>query len=326
MLFIGAVASAAISASIAGPTDGIDGWEKFSAGNQCLYKQIEEAESWFHATRHCHDDEHGSELAQVLSGPEAQFVSGLSETNLPRWVLGYVEDGKWNVDWAALNLWQAGQPGNVGLTYKLCAAQGNSKDALRFKTEYCSTKLPFVCKLCPSEDAANQVVLPAALPPLNLVQPAAEKAPAAADEMEYPHLEIREAREVDVTSTTTTDAPTEEDATEAPDTTESPDTTEADKAPEEPEIGTGMGVQAAMAPLAIVDATATAAGSGASTAQTATIAAVAVASVIVLGVVALAAKTRMSAQSGRAEVPVDGHTGAINLTWDDEMDVEVLEV
>ena len=79
-------------------------------------------------------------------------------------------------------------------------------------------------------------------------------------------------------------------------------------------------MQAAIAPIAVVDAAA--AGSGASTLPTATIATVAVAAVIVLGVVAVITKTRMSARSA---LPFDGHNGATQLVWDDEMDIKVLD-
>lgn len=91
------------------------------------------------------------------------------------------------------------------------------------------------------------------------------------------------------------------------------------KAPEEPGVGTGISVQAAIAPIAVVDAITTAAGSGASTSQTATIAAIAVAAMIVLGAVAVVAKVGMSARSAQAKVPAIGHIDAINLIWEDEI-------
>lgn len=91
------------------------------------------------------------------------------------------------------------------------------------------------------------------------------------------------------------------------------------KAPEEPGVGTGISVQAAIAPITVVDAITTAAGSGASTSQTATIAAIAVAAMIVLGAVAVVAKVGMSARSAQAKVPAIGHIDAINLIWEDEI-------
>ena len=293
---------------------------------------MEEPESWFHATRHCLEDEQGSDVARVLSGPEAQFVAGLSDSESPRWVMGYFDDGEWNVDWAALNLWQIGQPGNVGATYKLCAAQGGDDDALRFKTEYCSKKLPFVCKLCPSAAANDQVVLPASLPAVDAVPTLAKVEAVAVDEEEEAVAVVREARDVSnnvlaVTSTTTTtDAP---DELGAADSGESEAEDEVEGAPASPpaasnsSIGFGNGVRAAGASIDIVDTSASATGPSASTAQTATIAAAAVAAVVLFAVIGAVIKFKSSPKPTSADVPSSGHQGAIDLTWDDEMNTEV---
>jgi hypothetical protein len=138
------------------------GWTLYADGNECEYKLVNEQVSWFHAVRHCHDDENGSELALVQSEEEARFTSMLGGKSSPRWIFGYFDESTWNVDYDTLNLWHAGQPANPHSSAKHCVVQGghdgddNGRHLL--SAESCSARKNFVCKICPSQEASQMVV------------------------------------------------------------------------------------------------------------------------------------------------------------------------
>ena len=173
-------------------------WSQFTGGNECTYKHVAAPLSWFNAVRHCHENEDHSELATVLSKAESQFVAEVAgvDSSTPRWVYGFNDEGAWNVDFAANNLWQPGQPGNFKDEVKLCVMQDGGP---LLKAEACSVHLPFVCKRCPTIAAAIHVVHTRQLiveKPLEILAPAAAK-----------QLHNKRARRADATTTTTTPAP-----------------------------------------------------------------------------------------------------------------------
>lgn len=154
---------AATAVAVATPVatmEASEGWTQFVGGNDCHYKLVNEPKAWFHAVRHCHDYESGSELALIRSEAEAAFTGALGDIEgAPRWLYAYFDETKWNQDYAALNLWHQGQSAQSSTDTRHCAVQsGDGQGKKLLSPETCSKKMPFVCKICSSGEAFKQVV------------------------------------------------------------------------------------------------------------------------------------------------------------------------
>jgi cobalamin biosynthesis Mg chelatase CobN len=275
------------------------GWTTFSEGTGCMYKHVADKESWFHATSHCQDTEEGSDLARVLSAPEAQFVANLSEE--PQWVFNFFEEGKWNIDYEAHNLWASNQPGNVAATLKFCVAQsGNTGN---FVAEQCNQKLGFVCKRCPSEEASNKIVPSSAI-----------ESPSEPDQVSdsSTHVVIIDEIIAVVERQTVRERRQSVGGSQLSTTTTT----------EEPDIGSPGGVAGiAAGPISILETVST--GTASASSSTATlVVAVVVVSVLLVGATFGARKMMMGRTAAPPTVASKNSGSVLEMSWDDEMTPE----
>lgn len=131
----------------------IQGWD-----NGCKFKVGDQPETWFHAVRHCFEEENEAVLAPVRSLSEGRVLHEVVG-GVQAWTMGFYDNDSWNFDNTGERLWQPEEPvSNFVSEGMFCAKQGSASiETPLLAAESCSVKLPFICMKCPTQSAYSAI-------------------------------------------------------------------------------------------------------------------------------------------------------------------------